>query len=208
MTSQLVSTYAFNPVAGTVTLTGLTNPVKEQIRSIRRGTELIYSAADARNASLSGNVLTLPRGAVGPDFSASDPLVIMYDSDPGWSSSGTKYLRPGGGIPATDLSAGVQTSLGKADTAPRYPQLARDLGQIISGAVTRDANGAITSFAVVWPDGSPGIYTATALSTAFPGAVDSYTVTYGSPVTKTYTQPLVTRDTSGAVSILPAIVVS
>lgn len=28
-----------------------------------------------------------------------------------------KYVKPSGGIPATDLASGVQTSLGKADTA-------------------------------------------------------------------------------------------
>ena len=30
---------------------------------------------------------------------------------------GAKYVKPSGGIPSTDLASGVQTSLGKADTA-------------------------------------------------------------------------------------------
>lgn len=90
-----------------------------------------------------------------------------------------------------------------------YVSLARNPDAIITGAITRDANGAATSAAVTWPDGSPGTYTATAVSSAFPGAVDAYTVTYGSPVTRTYTQAAVTRDaSSGAVTTAPAITVS
>lgn len=84
-----------------------------------------------------------------------------------------------------------------------------DPDSIISGAITRDANGAATSAPVVWPDGSPGTYTADAVSTAFPGAVDAWHITYGSPVTKTVTQPAVTRDsTNGTVTNRPAMTVS
>ena len=79
---------------------------------------------------------------------------------------------------------------------------------LIAGAITRDANDAATSAPVVWPDGTPGTYTATTVSTAFPGAVDAYTITYGSPVTLTYTQPAVTRNSNGAVTIRPAITVA
>lgn len=80
---------------------------------------------------------------------------------------------------------------------------------LISGAITRDANGAATSASVVWPDGTVGTYTATTVSTTFPGAVDAYTVTYGSPATKTVTQSAVTRDAStGAVTNRPAMTVA
>ena len=90
-----------------------------------------------------------------------------------------------------------------------YKQFARNPDTLIAGAVTRDSNGAATSAPVVWPDGTPGTYTALVLSSAFPGAVDSYKITYGSPVTLTFTQPTVTRDsTSGAVTLCPAIGVS
>lgn len=89
-----------------------------------------------------------------------------------------------------------------------YPILARNPELLLTGAVTRDANGAATSAAVKWPDGSVGTYTATTLSTAFPGAVDGYKITYGNPVTKTYTQPNVTRNAAGAVTNVPAIVVT
>lgn len=89
-----------------------------------------------------------------------------------------------------------------------YVNLARSPELLIAGTITRDAGGAATSAPVTWPNGSVGTYTSLTLSSAFPGAVDRYQITYGSPVTKTYTQPLVTRDASGAVTVLPAIVVS
>lgn len=86
--------------------------------------------------------------------------------------------------------------------------LASNPDMLIVGAVTRDSNGAATAAAVEWPDGTPGDYTATVVSAAHPGAVDAYTVTYGDPVTITYTQPAVTRNVDGAVTNRPAIVVS
>lgn len=84
-----------------------------------------------------------------------------------------------------------------------------NLDALIVGAVTRDSNAAATSASVVWPDGSTGTYTATTVSTAFPGAVDAYTVTWVGSSTKTVTQPAVTRDsTTGAVTTRPAMTVS
>lgn len=65
-------------------------------------------------------------------------------------------------------------------------------------------NGAVTSAAVLWSDGVTGTYTGTP-SSAFPGSIDSYTLTHG---TTTYTQPTVTRDTNGNITNQPAIVVS
>lgn len=76
------------------------------------------------------------------------------------------------------------------------------------GTITRSTTGAATGFSVVWPDGATGSFTGTE-STSFPGAIDSYAVTHVfSGVTKTYTQPTLTRDSSGAVTARPAIVVS
>ena len=72
----------------------------------------------------------------------------------------------------------------------------------------RNADQAVTSAAVRWPDGAVGTFTADALSTAFPGAVDGYHITYGNPATKTYTQPTITRNAAGAATAVPAIVVS
>lgn len=87
--------------------------------------------------------------------------------------------------------------------------LAADPGALVVGAVTRSPDGAATSASVAWPDGATGAYAATLLSTAFPGAVDSYTVTHVlGGVTRTYAQPAVTRDASGAVTNRPAMTVS
>jgi hypothetical protein len=84
-----------------------------------------------------------------------------------------------------------------------------DLDALLVGAITRDSNAAATSAGVVWPDGTTGTYTATTVSTAFPGAVDAYTVTYAGPTTRTVTQPAVTRDgTTGAVTNRPSMMVS
>lgn len=83
-------------------------------------------------------------------------------------------------------------------------QLAKDPDLLITGNVTR-VDGKVTTAAVVWPDGSPGTFTPTYEAS---GAVESYTITYGSPVTKTFTQPTITRDASGAATTIPQIVVS
>lgn len=93
-------------------------------------------------------------------------------------------------------------------------QLAATPDLMASGAVSHGtslgSSGAATGFNVVWPgDGATGVYTGTE-STVTPGAVDSYTVTHVLVgVTKTYTQPAVTRDpSSGAVTNRPAITVA
>ncbi|WP_378144827.1 hypothetical protein ACFJGV_15220 [Cnuibacter sp. UC19_7] len=95
-----------------------------------------------------------------------------------------------------------------AATIATLKQWARNPDMLIAGTVTRDSNGAATSAPVTWPDGSPGTYTADTVSTTFPGAVDAYHITYGSPVTKTFTQPAVTRNAAGAPTNVPQIVVS
>lgn len=93
-------------------------------------------------------------------------------------------------------------------TYVQYIALAGDPDLLITGAITRDANDAATSAPVTWPDGTPGVYTATSVSGTFPGAVDAYTITYGSPATRTYTQSAVTRNANGAVTTRPAITVA
>jgi hypothetical protein len=78
---------------------------------------------------------------------------------------------------------------------------------LVTGAITRDADGAAISAAVVWPDGTSGTYTGTPSST-WPGAVDSYVVTYLGTSTETFTQPTMTRGSTGLVTNRPAIVQS
>lgn len=74
---------------------------------------------------------------------------------------------------------------------------------------TRNADEALVTGTIVWPDGATGVFTATELSTAFPGAVDAYTVTYVSgDLNYTVTQPAVTRNASGSVTSQPAITIT
>jgi hypothetical protein len=71
---------------------------------------------------------------------------------------------------------------------------------------TRDVNGAVTVATLTWPDGSVGTFTTDVASTAFPGTVDAYHVTYTVPGTNaviTLTQTTVTRDANGAVLSQP-----
>lgn len=106
-------------------------------------------------------------------------------------------------------NAAASATAAQTAAAGALVQWARNPDALITGAITRDSNGAATSAPVTWPDGAPGTYTADTVSTAFPGAVDAYHITYGSPVTKTITQPAVTRDsTTGAVTNAPAMVVT
>jgi hypothetical protein len=116
----------------------------------------------------------------------------------------------GPAAPVTTAPSATVTSLnGATGAVDTYLQLARDPQALFIGAITRDANGAPTSAAVAWPNGPDGTYTAGVYtgtpSATFPGSIDAYTITKG---TKTYTQPAVTRDASGNITVQPAIVLS
>jgi hypothetical protein len=108
----------------------------------------------------------------------------------------------------TFTAADANKVAGAVNSAVSLAQAAKNPDLLIAGSIARDANDAVTSAAVVWPDGTPGTFTADTLSTAFPGAVDGYHITYGNPVTKTFTQPAITRNANGAATNVPAIVVS
>ncbi|ABK04565.1 hypothetical protein Arth_3187 [Arthrobacter sp. FB24] len=85
-------------------------------------------------------------------------------------------------------------------------QLAKNPDTLIAGAVTVDGSNLVASAVVLWPDGSPGTLTITSRDTL--GGVLAYNITYGSPVTKTCTQPTITRNAAGAATNVPQIVVS
>lgn len=112
------------------------------------------------------------------------------------------------------LPAGPIGPIGPLDGSGTYARIDNTvLGWAIAQSyvvtsVTRDNNEAIVTANVQWPDGTVGIFTTDTASTSFPGAIDAYHVTYGSPVIHTYTQPAVTRDTGGAVTAQPTIAVS
>ena len=73
--------------------------------------------------------------------------------------------------------------------------------------VTRDANSAIVTADIQWPDGVNGTLIIDKVSN-FPGAVDAWRATYASDPMKTVTQSAVTRDANGAVINQPIITVS
>lgn len=110
----------------------------------------------------------------------------------------------------TDLVAVDPTTLDPAAApdpswaAAMNLQLARTPEAIISGAITRDSGGAPLSAPVTWPDGVTGTFAGTP-SPTFAGALDAYTITHG---TKTYAQPAVTRNASGAITDQPAITIT
>lgn len=110
----------------------------------------------------------------------------------------------------TTIQANPNSAFAQAQKATFVSVLAaaKNPDLLITGTITRDANQAVTSAQVVWPDGTPGTFTALVLSSTFPGAVDSYKITYGSPVSKTFTQPAITRNAAGAATTVPQIVVS
>lgn len=112
------------------------------------------------------------------------------------------------------------TTLGyRNDAQTAVQQISSTLLSVILGWVyaqsfrvvsaSRDSNSAITTASIVWPDGKTGALTTLIASTVFPGAIDSYSVTYvNGGTTTTYTQPAVTRSASGAVTAQPSIVIS
>lgn len=78
--------------------------------------------------------------------------------------------------------------------------------QLVSA--TRDANSAIITADIVWPDGITGVFTTDVASVDFPGAIDAWHATYAGTPAKLITQPTVTRDPNGAVIAQPAIIIS
>lgn len=112
-----------------------------------------------------------------------------------------------GVIGNTPLSAERLNDL-EDDLEAALLQLARDPDALFSGSVVRNGDGAATSAQVVWPDGIYGVYSGVA-SVTWPGAVNSYTITRVGTPTLTFTQPMVTRDsTTGAITTRPAITVT
>lgn len=72
-------------------------------------------------------------------------------------------------------------------------------------AITRTADGVVSSATVKWPDGSAGVFTATTINPTWLG-IDAYTITHALDG-KTVTQSAVTRDTDGNVITKPALTV-
>jgi hypothetical protein len=156
--------------------------------------------AHAAVKTLAGADATIYAAETGPGTLANPLTVDAYGRYGGWVDGGVDYdvtVTYNGRVEGVRRVVGAVISAGVV-------QWAADPDLIIVGAITRDIDGAAIAAGVVWPDGVTGAYVGTP-STAFPGAVDAYTVTRGAA---TYTQPALTRDSNGAVTARPAIVVT
>jgi len=107
-------------------------------------------------------------------------------------------------LDASVTDAKIATTLSPSKITGLLVALAQDPELIITGSITRNSSNVVTSAAVVWPDGVTGTYTSLTFDSAT-GAVNSYQITKGSA---TYTQPTLTRNSAGAVTNRPAIVVT
>jgi len=109
---------------------------------------------------------------------------------------------------AADAAAAAATSTTAVQTLTTSARLAAAATPevIAVGTLIRNGTGAVVSASLVWPDGATGVFTATATAG---GAVEAYNVTHViNGVTTTYTQPAVTRDGAGAITVRPAMVVT
>ena len=107
-----------------------------------------------------------------------------------------------------EIALGVpQTGVAARDLALSAWTLA---GAYALSSVVRDVNDALVSATVTWPNGETGVFTTLVASTAIPGAIDSYSVSYtfGNGGVIVITQPRVTRDANGVISAQPALVLS
>jgi len=92
-------------------------------------------------------------------------------------------------------------------TLARLTAWAKSPDTLITGAITVDVDDLVTSAAVLWPDGATGVLTITARHAT--DAVTAYNVTYDDGTTTlTFTQPAITRNTTGAATNVPAMVVA
>ena len=126
---------------------------------------------------------------------------------------------------ATAAAQGIDTATGAAwppaatPTSPASSLLvagsdawltawASRVGDLLTGAITRDASGVVTSASVTWPDGRPGTFTGT--PSGVPGLLDAWSVTYvpTSGGTVTVAQPLVTRSATNEITTRPALTVT
>ncbi len=120
-----------------------------------------------------------------------------------YATTGALWYVVSDDIPLTQLDARFGSVLNTHLIAWTYTEAYR------LASATRDANEALTTASVVWPDGSTGTFTTDTASSAFPGAIDAYHVTYvNGSITRTVTQPAVTRDAQGGITSQPAITVA
>lgn len=106
-----------------------TTPLMDGVASA--GTETAFARGDHRHPS---------------DTSKQDVISDLATIRSGAAAGATAYQKPSTGIPDTDLSSAVQTSLGKADTAIQSTDLTNALGDYATTAAMQTAiNTAVAS---------------------------------------------------------------
>jgi hypothetical protein len=73
-------------------------------------------------------------------------------------------------------------------------------------SVTRDGDDVLTGIVFKWPDGSDGVFTLTTKNNTWL-AVDAFTITHVTSG-KIITQPAISRDSNGNISVKPAMTVT
>lgn len=112
MTEIAITSYAFNPTAGTITFSAMTVVDAERVAAIydltlpTEGQEfgtVLYLAEDDQLAQVTGNVLTIPKDRIPPQAASTDQLKISYNVDP---PDGVQLLRVAnvGALPGTGAS--------------------------------------------------------------------------------------------------------
>lgn len=96
--------------------------------------------------------------------------------------------------------------------SPTQIQTWATAGQVtFIGVPTYNASGGIAASAIVWPDGTSGIYTADTFDAHYKSVANAWHVSYiGTAATNVATQSLITRNTnlSGGAISTPAITVA
>lgn len=184
---------------------------------------------DTFGATLPGNILNSGSQGVFPEFEqAAESTVVITDPSHTYvwtitavmqDTSVAAFVGKSGSASEVAVKAAAKSAVSGELDNPASPiatklsatyaglvQLAKNPDTLIAGAVTVDGSNLVTSAVVAWPDGSPGTLTITSRDSL--GGVLAYNITYGSPVTKTFTQPTITRNAAGAATNVPQIVVS
>lgn len=201
------------PVLVTVAGVGLTGPAGPQDTTTANNlTAETTRATAAEGVNATAIAIRPPRWISGTAYTIGQQVISPNNdvvSSIATHTSGSSFTAANWNLSTSFDLAGSATLAVIADQtrqAAKFAgliQLAKNPDTLVVGTVTGDP---LTSASVIWPDGSPGTLTITARHTT--GAVTSYNITYGSPVTKTFTQPAITRATSGAATNVPQIVIS
>lgn len=102
-------------------------------------------------------------------------------------------------------SSAVAAAASAADAAAHFANvIAEERYRFVS--ITWDADHVIQSAAVLWADGSEGIFITTSIDPAYL-AINGYTVTHADSG-QTLTQPAVTRDANGNIITVPPATIS